>query len=98
MPTYAFLRCYHCHSKVLYASGISDLIKCTKCTTVNEIPKMVKEYEEIVVEEPVYHVYHDREEDTLKGGVNPYEGTNKEWDLEDLLSQEELATLNYPEL
>ena len=30
--------------------------------------------------------------------VNPYEGTRKEWDLEDLLSQDDLATLHYPEL
>jgi LSD1 subclass zinc finger protein len=43
VPTFAFLRCYSCKSKVLYARGVSDFIKCTKCTTVNEVPREVKD-------------------------------------------------------
>lgn len=41
-PTHGILRCYSCNAKVLYPTGTSDFIKCTRCTTVNEIPKKIK--------------------------------------------------------
>ena len=43
IPLYAMLRCYSCNSKVLYATGVSDFIKCSKCAAVNEVARDVKE-------------------------------------------------------
>jgi len=99
-PVYALLRCFQCNVRVCYANGVSDYIKCTRCSTVNEVQKEIKELKK-TVEEPKYHVYYDREV-ALKGGdngVNPYAGTlEKEYELEELLSVDERTSFGYPEL
>lgn len=89
LPTYSFLRCYSCSAKVLFAKGVSNYIKCSKCTTVNETPLCVKDASSI--QQGQYQVYYDKEsfdsrqgvyEDKQdkpgkggQGGFNPYEGT-----------------------
>ena len=71
MPTLGVLRCYSCNAKVLYPKGSSDFIKCTRCMTVNELPREIKEYKETLVEEPYYNVYNENGNNS-NGNLNPY--------------------------
>jgi uncharacterized Zn finger protein len=37
-PIYRIFVCGTCSAKVCYAAGTSDLIRCTKCGAVNQVP------------------------------------------------------------
>jgi LSD1 subclass zinc finger protein len=37
-PLYRIFLCGTCNAKVLYTTGSSDLIKCTRCSAVNKVP------------------------------------------------------------
>lgn len=37
-PLYRIFICGTCRAKVCYATGASDLIRCTKCSSVNKVP------------------------------------------------------------
>ena len=42
VPSHGIIRCFKCYTKVLFAKGTSDFIKCTKCSTVNELTIEIK--------------------------------------------------------
>lgn len=72
-PAYSLIRCSNCRGKVLYATGTSLNIKCTRCHTINRVQPQFKEnpYElhpnkENPYIDPTRHPSHppkDKEED-----------------------------------
>jgi LSD1 subclass zinc finger protein len=41
-PVYNLFTCYGCRAQVCYQLGVSDVIRCTKCKTINKVPMSVK--------------------------------------------------------
>ena len=41
-PAYGIFICGTCQSKVLYATATSSMIRCTKCSTINKVPPMIR--------------------------------------------------------
>jgi LSD1 subclass zinc finger protein len=96
VPVYGILTCVSCHSRVLYSVGSSDFIKCTKCTTVNEVPSGVKEARGGNVHDPNYQVFFNKQEMQTEQTANPYIRDANYNKLEELLSEEEYNEKKYP--
>lgn len=37
-PTYNLFICCGCHTQVCYQLGVSQMVRCTRCKTVNRVP------------------------------------------------------------